>query len=75
MRKNICVIAKLDENATVTPLKILWEDGRTFEIDRVLEIRKCASTKGGGMGMRYKCRINGQERFLWLDGYYFFVEV
>ena len=72
MRKNICVIAKIDENAKVTPLKIIWENGQTFEIDRVLEIKKMASTKGGGMGLRYKCRIKNQERFLWLDGYSFF---
>lgn len=75
MRKNICVIAKIDENGKVTPLEIVWEDGTKYEIDRVLEINKCASTKGGGTGIRYKCRIKNQERFLWLDGYYFFVEV
>ena len=75
MRKNICVIAKLDENSNVTPLKIIWDNNQSFEIDRVLEVRKCASTKGGGMGLRYRCRIKNQERFLWLDGYTFFVEV
>lgn len=75
MRKNITVIAKMQDNGIVLPLKIIWEDGRTFDIDRVLETRKIASTKGGGKGLRYKCRILGQEKFLWLDEYFWFVEM
>ena len=75
MRKNITVIAKMCDNGIVIPLSIVWEDDRIFEIDKVLDIRKKASTKGGGKGLRYTCRIKNKERFLWLDEYYWFVEV
>lgn len=75
MRKNICVIAKMRENGSVIPISILWEDGRTFDIDKVLDIRKKASTKGGGKGLRYTCQIKNQERFLWLDEYFWFIEI
>ena len=75
MRKNITVIAKMDHNANVIPLEILWEDGRKFSIDRVLDIRKAASTKGGGMGLRYLVEINNQERYIWLDDYFWFIEI
>lgn len=75
MRKNITVIAKMQDNNMVIPLSILWENGKSYEIDRVLDIRKKASTKGGGMGLRYTCLIKNQERYLWLDEYLWFVEV
>ena len=75
MRKNINVIAKMDEFGNITPLSILWSESLTFQIDKVLDIRKKASLKGGGMGTRYTCRIKGIERFLWLDEYIWFVEL
>lgn len=75
MRKNITVIAKMQENGVIIPLSIHWQDGQIFEIDRVLDIRKKASTKGGGKGLRYTCKILNQERFLWLDDYVWFVEI
>lgn len=75
MRKNITVIAKMQENGKIIPLSIHWQDGRIFEIDKVLDIRKKASTKGGGKGLRYTCKILNQERFLWLDDYVWFVEI
>lgn len=59
----------------ISPLSILWEDGRKIEIDRVLDVRPRASTKGGGMGLRYTVRLSGQERFLFLDGFIWFVEI
>ena len=75
MRKNISVRALMRSDGTVLPLEIEWDDGRKFVIDRVLDIRKAASTKGGGKGFRYTCRILGKQRYLFLDEYFWFVEV
>lgn len=75
MRKNITVIARMQDNGKVIPLTILWNNEKTFEIDKVLDIRKKASTKGGGKGLRYTCRISGNERYLWLDDNIWFVEI
>lgn len=75
MRKNVTVIAKMKENGNVIPLSIFWEDGRIFEVDKILDIRKKASTKGGGKGLRYTIRIKNQERYIWLDEYFWFIEV
>ncbi len=75
MRKNINVIAKMTEIGKVIPLKILWSETEIFEIDKVIDIRKKASTKGGGMGLRYTCKIKGIEKFLFLDEYTWFVEI
>ena len=43
------------------PKIILWEDGRKFAIDKILDIRKAAALKCGGVGTRYTCRICGKE--------------
>ena len=75
MRKNVSVHALMREDGTVLPLEIEWEDGRRFVIDKVLDIRKCASTKGGGKGLRYTCTISGKQKFLFLDEYFWFVEI
>lgn len=79
MRKNISVICKLDKNGIVTPLNIIWENPdeteSTFEIDKVIAIDKKASLKGGGMGLRYTLKIKGQVKYIWLDGYFWFVEI
>lgn len=75
MRKNISILAKMQKNGRVIPQKILWDDGRIFEIDRILDIRNAASTRGGGKGIRYTIRIKNQERYVWLDEYFWFIEV
>lgn len=63
------------DSGKIVPLSIVWDNDKVYEIDKVLDIRKKASTKGGGAGLRYTCRIKGQERFLWLDNYIWFVEI
>ncbi len=75
MRKNVAMIVKMDECGFITPLTLIWTNGKKYEIDKVLDIRKKASLKGGGMGIRYTCKIKEQERFVWLDEYTWFVEI
>lgn len=65
----------MKENNLVVPIQIVWDDGRVFEIDKILDIRKAASTKGGGKGIRYLVLIKNQERYIWLDEYLWFIEV
>lgn len=61
------VVARFDTAGKVTPLWIVWEDGRKLEIDRVLDVRRAASLKAGGTGIRYTVRIYGKERYLWFE--------
>lgn len=75
MRKNVDVKAIMKASGEILPLSIYWDDNREFQIDKVLDARNRASTKGGGMGVRYTIRIMGKERFLFLDGYVWFVEI
>ena len=73
-RKYVEVTAKFDVDGTVVPIEIQWEDGTKFEIDRILDIRRAASLKAGGAGIRYTCRIRGRVKYLWLEESRWFVE-
>ncbi|MDR0916436.1 MAG: hypothetical protein LBN02_04530 [Oscillospiraceae bacterium] len=55
------------KDGQILPRSFVWEDGRRYEIDRVVEVRRAASLRAGGIGMRYKVMIQGRERFMWLE--------
>lgn len=61
------VIARFDTAGTITPLYIIWADGRRLKIDRVTDRRRAASLKSGGQGIRYCVKIYGQLRYLWYN--------
>lgn len=58
----------------IVPQSIVWEDGRTFTVDDVTDIRRAASLKAGGQGTRYTCMIVGKERYLFYEDPLWFVE-
>lgn len=68
------VTARFDIDGRIHPLSIRWENGKTYEIDRVLDVRRAASLKAGGVGIRYLCRILDKERFLFYENPKWFVE-
>lgn len=68
------VVVEFDTNGRMTPLAILWADGRRFDIDRVLERRRAASLKVGGQGMRYIVEVQGRTTFLYYEDPAWFVE-
>lgn len=74
MKEYISVTARFDPDGNLLPVKIHWKDGRSFDIDRVLDIRYAASLKAGGAGLRYSCRILGQQKYLFLEDNRWFVE-
>lgn len=55
------IVVRHTPDGKCTPIKILWEDGRQFQIDKVLDIRKASALKCGGIGIRYICRICNKE--------------
>lgn len=70
----VSVIVKHLPDGRKTPLQIIFEDGRKFNIDRVVEQRRAAATKVGGTGIRYKIIIGGRERYIFEDDGLWFVE-
>ena len=74
MKINLQVNADFDLDGNIRPRAIIWEDGRVFEIDRILDVRRAASLKAGGLGIRYICRIRGREVKLFNDEGHWFIE-
>ena len=68
------VLSRTDEDGYITPVSITWEDGRTFDIDRVLDCRQAASLKVGGTGTRYLVRIGHTTTYLFHEDPRWFVE-
>lgn len=73
-RAYVKVVVECDTDGKIRPLSVCWEDGRRFEVDRLLDVRRAAATKAGGQGMRYTVRIMGRETYLFEDEGHWFVE-
>lgn len=74
MKINLVVNADFDLDGNIRPRAITWEDGRVFEIDRVLDVRLAPAMIAGGLGMRYLCRIRGKVVKLFNDEGKWFME-
>ena len=63
----VSVIEVRYKDGRLMPLSVIWEDEKRYKIDKVLDIRKAASLKAGGAGIRYKIRVRDRETFLFLE--------
>ncbi|MBO5859272.1 MAG: hypothetical protein J6R20_05800 [Clostridia bacterium] len=68
------VILRQDKMGSTRPLRVIWEDGRVYEVERLLYICRAASMKVGGYGMRYTVQICGKETYLFEEDGRWFVE-
>ncbi|MFR1759622.1 MAG: hypothetical protein ACLSX2_07955 [Christensenellaceae bacterium] len=70
----VAVVARYSPEGELRPLSVQWEDGRSFSIDRILDVRRAASLKAGGAGIRYTVRIGRHETYLFLEEDRWFVQ-
>ena len=68
------VLSETDEEGNIKPISIIWEDGRSFTIDKVTDIRRAYASKVGGTAIRYAVKISGKETFLFAQDGKWFVE-
>ena len=61
------VKAKFTKDGKLIPLSVFWSDGMEYEIQRVTDIRRAASLRAGGCGIRYTCVISGRESHLYYE--------
>ena len=73
-KRYVAVEALFEEDGRVIPVAIRWDDGRRFPIDEVRDIRRAASLKTGGDGMRYTIRIGSSITYLFFEEPRWFVE-
>lgn len=61
------VLAIFTKDGRLVPSKFVWEDGREYEITRITDVRRAASLKAGGVGMRYTCMVEGKTVHLYYE--------
>lgn len=74
VKRYVMVVSRTDEIGRVLPQRVIWGDGTSYEIDRILDVQRCASRKAGGTGMRYHVVIGSAETFLYYENPRWFVE-
>ena len=73
-KRYVPVVVRFETSGKLRPLVVEFDEEHKYTVDKVLDVRPLASMKSGGCGVRYKCRICGQERDLYLeDGRRWFV--
>ena len=68
------VIVHENKEGQKRPLSLIFEDGKSYLIDRLIQVKRCAAMKVGGTGMRYTVSISGKETYLFEDEGKRFVE-
>lgn len=61
------VLAEFTKDGLLIPKQITWEDGRKYEISRVVDIKRMVSTKAGGVGERYLCVVSNKRVSLYYE--------
>ena len=74
LKRYVAVTVRHDEDGRCRPLQIIWDDGRAFHIDQVLDVHRRASRKAGGTGICYKIRIGEHITHLYQEEERWFVE-
>ena len=74
LKAYVGVNARFEPDGRLFPLSITWEDGKRYKIDRILDVRRAASLKAGGTGMRYTVRIGRFHTYLFIEDGRWFVE-
>lgn len=68
------VNATLTKEGTLIPTSLVWEDGRTYEIDKIVRKQNGSDRKAGGTGVIYTCMVGGKECHLIYEVDKFFVQ-
>ncbi|MCL2046945.1 MAG: hypothetical protein FWG88_11265 [Oscillospiraceae bacterium] len=55
------------KDGKLIPMSFIWEDGNSYDIDRIIDIRRAASLKAGGAGLRYTIRVKNRDTFMFLE--------
>lgn len=75
----VSVLLIVDTDGKNRPYRIKFEDdpvyeNQVFKVDKVKDVRRAASLKVGGTGIRYTVIICGKESYLFNDENKWFVE-
>jgi hypothetical protein len=68
------VVSSTSREGQVTPLRIIWEDGRCFDIVDVLACEKSYAHSARRLVTRYSVRVRDRTTFLFYENPRWFVE-
>ena len=51
----------------ILPRHFVWEDGVRYTVDKVVDVRRAASLKAGGVGLRYTVLVGRRETYMYLE--------
>ena len=68
------VIEERRKDGFIRPLRLVWEDGTEYTVDRVIAACPGHSLKAGGYGIRYTVEINGKRKYMFLEEDKWFME-
>ena len=69
------VNVEFTKDGRLIPKAILWDDDKTYEIQKITDIRRSASLIAGATGIRYTIYVEGYESHLYYgDNHRWFVE-
>ena len=61
------VNADFRQDGAMLPREIVWENGRKYAVDRIIDIRQASAAKAGGQGDRYTVQVRGQQSYLFFE--------
>ena len=75
-KEYVQVTAIFTSDGRILPQLITLDDGRKYSIDKITDVRRAASLKAGGTGIRYTCRIWGKNCYIFYEeNYRWFIEM
>ncbi|MGI5912333.1 MAG: hypothetical protein ACOX6E_07135 [Syntrophomonadaceae bacterium] len=70
----ITVKAVFYADGGLEPISFIWEDGHEYKIARIVDVRRAASLKAGGVGIRYTCKVHNQVVYIFFEEDRWFME-
>ncbi|MDR1605307.1 MAG: hypothetical protein LBS10_11095 [Gracilibacteraceae bacterium] len=61
------VLAAFNADGVLLPVRLRWEDGTVYRIEKVLDIRPAAAQKAGGQGDRYTIQVGGRQSYIFFE--------
>ena len=71
-KKYVSVNADVDTDGVIRPLRIVWDDGRQWEVTKVLHT--CIASHNEFEGIRYTIKIGRAVKYLYREGQRWYVD-
>ena len=69
----VTCLVEFGEDGTKIPKLIIFDDVK-YDVDKLIEVKNCASFKAGGFGERYTVKIKNKTTYLFFEEGKWFVE-